>query len=307
MSSTVRTAKHAASGLADVLQERSPCLGREAVQRVVQLLSLMGNRRRQRTAFFEANPWCCFCGGSARAVEEDHIPARAMFRRRAWPVGYVFPSCVPCNRASALDELAMAWLTRITIRDLDAEDEAEMERCLMQLHDRQPSWVAGMQELSRTETRQYLRERGLSFESFSGMDLGIVTLPPELIAVPERYGVKLGKALYYLHTGRVLPVQGAVRVRVFPNTDYMAASFPIKRFAILTSLPVLTRSGKSLEDQFFYRYATVTEGGGAAFAVQFGESTALLLMVVEDAAAYAARRANRLQGDERSLSRGRLR
>jgi len=253
----------------------------------------MGNRRPLRQAFFKAHPRCCFCGGDEEAVQEDHIPARSLFRQREWPVGYVFPACGGCNRESALDELAMGWLVRITISDPDPQGEREMARALVQLHAKRPDWVAGMKELSRVETRRHMRERGLSLESFKGYDVGVVTMPPELLAVPERYGQKLGKALYYLHTERIVPRSGEVRVSVYPNADFMAKAFPRDSFGILTSRPVISRSGKALEEQFCYRYATVTEGGGAGFLVQFGESLAMVLLVVEDAAAYAERRAAR--------------
>lgn len=188
----------------------------------------------------------------------------------------------------------MAWLVRISISDPDLEGEREMTQCLLRLHDRRPDWIKGMQELSRVETRQHLRQRGLSLETFAGLDIGVVTLPPDLITVPERYGVKLGKALYYLHAGRVLPKEGTVRVAVFPNTDFMAAQFPLDRFVVLTARPIIARSGKSLHSQFSYRFATSAEDVGAAFLVQFGESTAMVLLAVEDAAAYAERSAMRL-------------
>ncbi len=135
---------------------------------LLQILRPMGNRKHLREAFFAAHPWCGVCGGTVRASEEDHIPARSLFRRREWPVGYVFPACVDCNRASAIDELAMAWLVRISIGDPDLEGERQMTQCLVRLHDRRPDWVKGMQELSRVETRQYLRQPGLSLEYCNG-------------------------------------------------------------------------------------------------------------------------------------------
>ena len=254
-------------------------------------LSQMGNRQKLRKAFFADHPRCCFCGGGASAVEEDHIPARTMFRRREWPQGYVFPACIDCNRASAIDELAMSWLVRITIREPDAEAIGEMSRSLIQLHDRRPDWVASMKELNRTETRQYLRERGLSLESFKGVEIEVVKMPPELLAVPQRYGEKLGRALYYLHTGRVLPSDGLVHVQVYPNTDFMSTNFPLDEFGILTERPTVSRSGKSIADQFFYRFSTVSNGEAAAFLVQFGESVAMSIFTFDNAAKYAAIRA----------------
>lgn len=256
----------------------------------------MGNRRHLREAFFKAHPNCCFCGGGTVATEEDHIPARSLFRRREWPAGYAFPACSACNRESSSDELAMGFLVRITISDLDAEGERELERAMEKLHDRRPDWIAGMKAMNRVETRRHLRERGLSLETFRGIELSVVTMPPDLVAVPERYASKLGKALYYKHTGRILPSSGFVKVAVFPNAEFMASSFPRDSFSILTTVPGISRSGRSLADQFAYRYAVVEEGAAAAFLVQFGESVAIAIFMYWDRLAYEERGAVRAEG-----------
>lgn len=185
----------------------------------------------------------------------------------------------------------MSWLVRITISDPDEEALRELSKALLGLHDKRPDWVASMTAASRIETRRYLRERGLSLDSFKGVEIELVTMPPELLDVPRRYGEKLGKALYYLHTGRVLPCDGLVRVHVYPNTDFMSANFPLDKFGILTEKPTVSRSGRSLADQFFYRFSIVNNGEAAAFLVQFGESVALSIFTFENAANYAARKA----------------
>lgn len=191
----------------------------------------------------------------------------------------------------------MAWLVRITISDISVEDEKEMTRTLRQLNDRHPKWIAEMRELSRVETRQHLRKRGLSLDSFRGLEVGTITMPPELLAVAQRYGVKLGKALYYMHTNRIVPSIGVVKTFVYPNSDFLSTDFPLDKFNFLTSRPVISRSGKSLESQFAYRFAAAVDGEAAAFLLQFGESTAVLTLVFEDAARYELSRAARLAPD----------
>ena len=62
--------------------------------------------RKRREHFFAKHPFCCFCGGATPAIEEDHIPARHLFRGRQWPEGYV--SCMRCLQRRVLaDELVM--------------------------------------------------------------------------------------------------------------------------------------------------------------------------------------------------------
>lgn len=261
----------------------------------------MGGRRHIRDAFFKVQPVCCFCGGNVPATQEDPIPARSLFLRREWPQGYVFPACGTCNRASSDDELAMAWLVRIAISDVNGEAEKEMARALRQLNDRRPNWVSGMRELSRVETRRRLRERGLSLQSFQGLDDGPITIPQELLAVPERYGVKLGKALYSMHTSRVVPLVGIVKTFVYANSDFLSAEFPRDNFNLLASKPVIGRSGKSLEDQFAYRFAIAEDGGAGAFLLQFGERVAVLALVFEDAERFESTRSRGRESDSTTL------
>lgn len=255
----------------------------------------MGKRDRlRREAFFARHPTCCFCGGGAPAVEFDHIPARHLFRGRHWPVGYEFPACEVCNDASTGDELVMGFLVRMATDERTPDDAREFEAALRSVIDRYPHLVKGIRELSRIETRKLLRVRGLTISSIP-WELYAVAMPKELIDVPQRYGDKLGRALYYLHTGRIVPPGGGVTVKVMTNVDFMSPQFPRERFNILNGRPALTRSGKSLEDQFVYRYAVPIDGHGAGFLVQFGRSMAMVILVYEDESAYqqrvAARRA----------------
>ena len=244
----------------------------------------MGNRQRLRKAFFSSHPFCCFCGGAEPAPEEDHIPARHLFRGRQWPEGYVFPACAPCNAASAVDELVMGWLVRVAISDLSSEDEHELQLALAKLYDRKPHWVRAIKEMSRTDTRRSLREVGLhaaSFKALTSSEIYMVQLPEEMLKVPVRYGEKLARALYYKHSGKVLAADASIRVRVAPNSEYMSPTFPYEDFEVLSARPALARSGKSLDDQFSYRYGAASDGPAAGFMMRFGESMLIVALVYE--------------------------
>lgn len=258
----------------------------------------MGKRDRiRRQAFFDKHPVCCFCGGETPAVEIDHIPARHLFIGRQWPMGYEFPACATCNDASASDELIMGFLVRIQISDLTSDDEKELERAIWNINDRHPELLKDLRELSRTETRRFMREQGISMAALCPEPY-VVTFPDVLMDVPQRYGEKLGKALYYLHTGRIVSALGGVTVQAMTNTQFMSARFPIEKSRVLDRKPVLTRSGKSLEDQFAYRYAVPDDGFGAAFLVQFRESTAMLIVVHESMAQYESIKAKGITRDK---------
>lgn len=243
--------------------------------------------RLKRQVFFAEHPVCCFCGGETPAVEMDHIPARYLFSGRQWPEGYVFPACAACNDLSAADEHIMGFLVRIQLSNLSENDERELEQAVWQIRDRHPELFNGLKELKRSETRRFLREQGLSMGDFPAEPY-VVTVPDELAAVPKRYGEKLGRALYYLHTGRVVPKNGWVSVRVMTNAQFMSPKFPLDTFRVLDRRPIVTRSGNSLEGQFSYRYAATEDVRAAAFLVRFRESTAMLILVFEEKTDYDA-------------------
>lgn len=175
----------------------------------------------------------------------------------------------------------MGVLARIAISDLDAQDEKELEDAIAKLYDKRPEWLRSLREFSRTETRQHLRQRGLSLSQFKASQPYVVQFPDELMNVPARYALKLGKALYYKHTGRILEPDANIRVTAVPNSEFMADYFPRASFNILNQIPALSRSGKSLADQFGYRFALTTDCHGAGFVVQFRESIVMLILVKE--------------------------
>lgn len=239
----------------------------------------MGNSRIRRAQFFAAHPLCCFCGGDGTANEEDHIPARSLFRERMWPEGYVFPACSECNRDSAADELAMGWLVRICISKPSDATRKDLRQALSKLKDRRPDFVGGIKFLTRTEVRQGLRDRGMSFDEFGG-EVDMAKMPGEVYEIAGRYGKKLGKALYYLHKNRIVSKDQTVDAIVYANADVMSKDFRAEEFEALTSRPVLSRAGRSLDEQFSYRFAAGVDDDSMAFLSRFGESMAIAIFVL---------------------------
>ena len=248
-------------------------------------LAAMGTSRRHRQAFFNGHPLCCFCGGSSPAVEIDHIPARSLFGDRQWPEGYEFPACSGCNRESRIDELALGWLLRVKISEPTDRELDELEAALGKLHRRRPEWVRQLKELSRNETRRYLAERGLP-RTLNGKELYVVEVPPIIMGAAERYARKIGKALFYMHTGEHFPTLGHISVQVFSNGDVASQHFPADRFRQLNGRPVVSRSGKDLSSQFTYRYGIAPDNEAAAFLTIFGESSAMVTLLFKDAEKY---------------------
>jgi hypothetical protein len=62
----------------------------------------------------QANPLCCFCGGTEKSVNLDHQPARVMIPDKHRPKGMEFPSCAICNKQTSQDVALMAFFARVT-------------------------------------------------------------------------------------------------------------------------------------------------------------------------------------------------
>lgn len=179
----------------------------------------------------------------------------------------------------------MGFIVRIQISELSEAENQEFEVSVTKMHDRYPGIINGMREMSRMETKRSLRENGLAVESLP-KPLYIVEFPKAIFDAADRYGKKLGKALYYMHSGAIFPRAGHVDCEVMPNTRFLSNRFPLDAFEMLAAKPAISRSGKSLADQFAYRWGMTPEKDAAAFLIQFGESTVMLVTTFTDAEKY---------------------
>jgi len=118
----------------------------------------MGMSKLRRAQFFSAHPWCCFCGGSAPATTEDHIPGRAIFDSRNWPEGYSFPACDTCNGLTRFDEIIITMLSRIRSRgDLTTDQQdLEMRRAMDGVRNNFPDAYKAMR-VRANDVRRFLK------------------------------------------------------------------------------------------------------------------------------------------------------
>ena len=82
----------------------------------------------------------------------------------------------------------MAALVRLGVMtDLTAEGEADLERVLSGLSFRLPQVYQSLREVSRVETRRFLRDRGVRGTTLPGIgEVYMVTVPATVIDVTQR-------------------------------------------------------------------------------------------------------------------------
>jgi hypothetical protein len=227
----------------------------------------VGQGSKRKRAFLSQHPICCFCGGNAPSTEEDHVPSRALFGGRQWPEGYSFPACSRCNRTTREDELVVALLARLYPDPETKAGAQELDRLARGVHSNVPQVLDELLRPSQADEDETVSPNLLKFDG------------PRVTRAVRRFGLKLGCALYYKHTGRIVPATSGVFVQLFTNLNFMRGEVPKSLREIAKGIPELTRNARPLDDQFTYRYGLTNDGAAAAFLAVFRESFALFCVV----------------------------
>lgn len=114
--------------------------------------------------------------------------------------------------------------------------------------------------------------------------------PEELWQGADRYGMKLAKALHYMHTGQVATAKAAIVCKIVTNGSLLKKDFPQSIASMFTERGDVKRAKTSLEDQFSYQYGVVEETKASGFWIGWGGSIAMLLAVFPDGADYERRK-----------------
>jgi hypothetical protein len=201
---------------------------------------------------------------------------------------------VRCNNETSRDEALFAWLVRIRLSDFSQAAEREFERYTFELTRRFPEIWAGIEIHSRVETRRLVREMKFSPSMLGVTDLvHSMDLPDQVMVVAQRYGAKLGKALHYLHSGKIVPVVAVIDSKVFTNANALGPSFPGDIFSVLSSEADIRRASTSLKNQFDYQYVVLEDGEASAFVISFGESMVMVVGIFVDPVRHSAAQADR--------------
>jgi hypothetical protein len=238
------------------------------------------HKRRRRQAFLNQHPICCYCGGTTPAITVDHVPSIQMFALRKRPKGLEVPACESCNRATRQHEQVAAMLGRIyPVGPTEAERE-EVRRILHSVSNNNPGLIEEMipslSQLHRfAQSGTSLRFDGAGPLNVSG---------PLVNRSVQIYGAKLGFALHYTTTGRIIPPGGGVAVRWYSNDDAVTGEIPLELLKILGPPQTLKQGKWSADNQFNYAFAIAEDGKMATYYSTFRRSFAVISLVSEDLA-----------------------
>lgn len=243
----------------------------------------MGDAKRKqysRKAFLAEHQWCVYCGEAATTT--DHCPPRCFFDARQWPESYEFPACASCNHEARQDELALAVIIRSdTITKASNFDQDEWQRLATGLRNNQPQMLREWTQITPSRRKKTFRE---TFGAELGDKLrhagwGLASIGPLTDAAMHRFMVKLGKALYYKHNGALFEgVIYAHHINTLGESDPSGLMGGVLRIAPEFAQPM--RNGKSLADQFIYRFNHSPEHGALYAVVRFSEQFIFQLIVL---------------------------
>jgi hypothetical protein len=237
----------------------------------------LGRKAELRKRFFDKHPLCCFCGGSVRATEVDHIPSRSLFSDRQWPEGYEFPACAQCNDASRWDEEVVAFLSRAYPDPSTDSELKQYKRILDSLAKHRPDILYEMKPSAR-QVRRELVQRDMKLPpGFTTADVPILSVTGEkLNSAVLNFGRKLCLALYYKHAEQVLPPNGGIAIRWYSNLQIHSDEIPRELGPAVPGFPKLVRNSGDLSDQFFYRWGVSHNKHSSCFLAFFRRSFAIL-------------------------------
>lgn len=241
-------------------------------------------RQYSREKLLKDNPRCCYCG--AMATTTDHCPPRALFYNRKWPEGYEFPACKLCNDEARPDEQLVSVLAKVWAWRSHTQPEQEYwQDQLKGLRNNQPEVTQEMlQNATRNGQRRALRRiYGEDGDALRRLGYGVANVGPRARAAIDRFTVKLGKALFYKHTGKLLDGE-------LWHSHFSAPTRPDSRSLLetLTSIATLQsitfREGNSLHDQFIYRF-NYTDGSEPILyaVVQFSDQMMFSILAASKA------------------------
>ena len=243
----------------------------------------MGDKKRKLEQFIRQHPLCCFCGGRAITVTQDHLPPRSIFVEKKWPEGYTFPACEACNLGSSRDDAMVAFLSRWNAgREPTQTDSAEWKRLLAAFREHHPAAVREM-IMSANEKRRWMAMHGVDKPAgLAYAEMPLLRIPSVIRDAVERFNIKLCKALHYKHTGKIVPEGAWIYAKWWTNAHVIAKQFPADITKFVPHRAELKRGRVSLLDQFEYRHEVSENGELGVYVSVFRVMFCLVALVSFD-------------------------
>lgn len=240
----------------------------------------MGQAKQNRRAHFavlKRMPYCIYCGGVEPAVTIDHMPPRICFRWKHRPQGLEFPSCKICNEGASHSDYVAGLVSRFYESDggVGYPDE------LLSMYRSLPSNVPGLlEELKMPRGSEKIALNRLRADMQNGGLLNVSG--PILSSHMEVFCPKLGLALHFDATNKVLSNAGGIATRWFTNYELFTGEFPQDLKSIFQMPKTLVQGRKEVSAQFQYASARDESRNLYAYFASFRLSFSVVAFVAQD-------------------------
>ena len=233
--------------------------------------------RRAHLAVLQRMPYCIYCGGVEPAVTIDHMPPRICFRWKHRPQGLEFPSCKICNEGASHADYVAGLVSRFYETDggVGYPDE------LFNMYRSLPSNVPGLlEELKKPRGSEKIALNRLPANMRNGGLLNVSG--PILSSHMEVFCPKLGLALHFDATKKVLTNAGGIATRWFTNFELFTGDFPEDIKNIFQMPQTLVQGRKEVSDQFQYASVRGDSDNLCAYFASFRLSFSVVAFVAQD-------------------------
>jgi len=233
-------------------------------------------RRIGTAEFFEANPFCCFCGGTVLATTIEHAPPKVLFRNKYRLKGLEFAACERCNLGcSDLDNVAAFFcILSGAVFDPGLIDDY-WERIAQGVRNNTPEVLDYIGTLDAPEVwdigsgPEHLHKVGINKRVY------VDWLNP--------WVAKQACALWYHHTRKTITETMCILVRWMEMEGILKEGIPESLIEVAPSHGALQMGKLNSSDQFAYRHnLNPTEGIGIIILGAHGSSVAYALIMGKD-------------------------
>lgn len=184
----------------------------------------MGDAKRKHRRFediLKNADGCVYCAASSPAEQIDHMPPRAMFRLNQRPKGLEFPSCAACNKGTSRLDVVATFMAR-TFPGIESDAESgEWDKVMNEVERVAPGLLKEMW-VPRQEMEAMLQVAKVNDPELAAFKAN----GPILSGHMQAFAAKVGFALHYEATGKVVPEHGRVQVRWFTSGEIAGDQLP---------------------------------------------------------------------------------
>jgi hypothetical protein len=218
-------------------------------------------------------PFCIYCGGETQIETIEHIPPRNVFDHKFRPQGLEFGACYACNHNSRLDDMALAVISRCFP---DPVGDALIKEAKHHIDGLNNNWLELSLEMMPSPRQVQMAQ------TTDGVAGAFNASGPLLNGAMGRIGLRLGLALHYEQTRKIVPQAGGVLVRWYTNYQEYIGQFPEDPSRLLGPLQTLRQGRRNVEGQFDFSSRSQPDGSMSAHISRFRQAFAIVSLVTMD-------------------------